>query len=170
MAKNDQQEAYERCLTNSLARVVEFLKFAETKNAAVLTFASAWLLAGLSFLTGTSAEHLAWRPAFLLAMCLFAASALAALFSFLPKLDLGKHHRDPERAKALLFFGDAATFEPWAYRDRVRQRYQPPQEHSATESYLDDLAVQIVVISQITVRKFRIFNAAVLLVGAGALI
>ncbi|MCP4565563.1 MAG: hypothetical protein GY873_32360 [Bosea sp.] len=167
MAKNDQEESYERCLSTTLGRVIEFLKFAETKNAALLTFSSAWLLAGISFLSGSSPHHMAWRTAFVVAMCFFAASALVAIYSFLPRLHLGRHHQDPEQKKALLYFGDAATFEPAAYRERVSERYRPPEKHSVTQSYVDDLAVQIVVVSKITARKFRIFNIAACLVAIG---
>lgn len=167
MAKDDQEESFERCLTATLGRVVEFLKFAETKNAALLTFSSAWLLAGMSFLSGPNAQNYGWRFAFSVAMCFFAASAAIAVYSFLPKLDLGKHHQDPERKKSLLYFGDVSTFEPAAYRERVNERYRPPEDHSATQSYLDDLAVQVVVVSQIAARKFRIFNISACLVGLG---
>ncbi|MDR9820597.1 adenylate/guanylate cyclase domain-containing protein [Rhizobium hidalgonense] len=46
--KNDQQEAFERVLVTSLARVLDFLKFAEAKNAALLTFASAWIIGSIN--------------------------------------------------------------------------------------------------------------------------
>jgi hypothetical protein len=36
------REAFGDMLSAALARVVDFLKFAEAKNAALLTFASAW--------------------------------------------------------------------------------------------------------------------------------
>jgi hypothetical protein len=45
MTTKEQREALEKTLTGTLSRTVDFLKFAETKNAALLTFASAWLLA-----------------------------------------------------------------------------------------------------------------------------
>lgn len=170
LAKDDQEEAFERGLTATLSRAVEFLKFAETKNAALLTFASAWLIAGINFLSGSNSENSPWRIAFSLAMCFFAASAATAIYSFLPRLDLGAHHRDPERKKSLLYFGDISTFEPTSYKDRVNERYRPPADHTATQSYLDDLAVQVVVVSQIAARKFRIFNVSACLVGLGLVV
>jgi hypothetical protein len=54
MAKNDQEEAFERLLTTSLARVIDFVKFAEAKNAALLTFNSAWIVAGVTLLHGSA--------------------------------------------------------------------------------------------------------------------
>jgi hypothetical protein len=41
----DNSEQLERILLASLARAIDFVKFAETKNAALLAFASAWALA-----------------------------------------------------------------------------------------------------------------------------
>ena len=157
--KNDQQEAFERVLTTSLARVLEFLKFAETKNAALLTFASAWILASVNLLNTTNMLPDEWRMSIAAALPLFALAALLALFSFLPRMALQRFHRDPEQTKALLYFGDAADFSPAAYRDRIRERYYPPDETSATRNYLDDLSIQIAVNSQITRRKLKLFHA-----------
>ncbi|MBC2804801.1 Pycsar system effector family protein [Rhizobium ruizarguesonis] len=158
--KNDQQEAFERVLVTSLARVVDFLKFAEAKNAALLTFASAWIIGSINLLNGSNKLSDDWRACFTIALPILSAAALLSLFSFLPRTLLGRFHKDPEQKKALLYFGDAATFSPAAYKDRVWDRYNPPDNESATRSYLDDLAVQIAVNSQITTRKLKIFNAA----------
>jgi len=157
--KDDQQEAFERVLTTTLTRVVDFLKFAEAKNAALLTFASAWILASINLLNGAALAS-SWRIAFSTALPFFAFSGLVTLLSFLPRTLLARFHKDPEQKKALLYFGDAATFAPAAYKERAQERYRPPENHSATQNYLDDLAVQIAVNSQITRRKLRFFLTA----------
>ncbi len=157
MAKDDQQEAFERALTSTLTRAVDFLKFAEAKNAALLTFASAWILGSVNLLNGSSPLTPDWRASFIAALPFFAAGALVVIVSFLPKTLLSRFHKDPEQAKALLYFGDAASFAPAAYRDRVRERYYPPEGESATRNYLDDLSIQIAVNSQITSRKLIFF-------------
>ena len=38
-------DAYEKILTANLQRTIDFLKFAEAKNAALLALASAWVVA-----------------------------------------------------------------------------------------------------------------------------
>ncbi|WP_439360539.1 hypothetical protein [Bradyrhizobium sp. DASA03007] len=43
--KDDQEDAFEKTLSTQLNRNIDFLKFAETKNAALLTFSSAWIMA-----------------------------------------------------------------------------------------------------------------------------
>jgi hypothetical protein len=167
--KNDQQEAFERVLTTTLARVVDFLKFAETKNAALLTFASASIVASVSNLNNTGLAD-QWRTAFSIALPLFTLAALISLYSFLPKTLLNRFHKDPDQSKALLYFGDAATFSPAAYKQRVSERYLPPENESATQNYLDDLAIQIAVNSQITKRKLAIFNSGALVILVAVLI
>jgi hypothetical protein len=166
--KNDQQEAYERVLTSSLARVVDFLKFAEAKNAALLTFSSAWILGSINLLKDPTLATI-FRTAFHVALPLFVVGAIASVLSFLPKTWLAHFHKDPEQKKALLYFGDAASFATSSYRDRIRERYYPPEGLTSTENYLDDLAIQVCVNSQITVRKLKFFNfgGVVVLVALG---
>ncbi|MBI5312988.1 MAG: hypothetical protein HZB28_07695 [Methylocystis sp.] len=157
MAKNDQQEAYEKLLSAALSRAVDFVKFAETKNAALLTFSSAWILAGVNLSSASPSQE--WRSIFGIVVPIFAVSAITAIASFLPELKLEKFHQDPEQKKSLLFFRDVATFSASAFRDRVRERYFPPDDQSAAQNYLDDLSVQIHVNSCIAVRKFKFFRA-----------
>jgi hypothetical protein len=164
MAKDDQQEGFEKVLSSTLARVIGFLKFAEAKNAALLTFASAWIIGSVNFLTGSNALSPEWRLAFTMALPLFALGALSPLISFLPKTYLPKFHKDPDQSKALLYFGDAATFAPAAYKERIRERYYPPEGETATRNYLDNLSIQIAVNSQIVTRKLSFFNAGALIV------
>lgn len=85
MAKDDQQEGFERALTSTLARVIDFLKFAEAKNAALLAFSSAWIIGSINALTKVPALPPSWQTAFTVALPLFAVSALVAMASFLPR-------------------------------------------------------------------------------------
>lgn len=162
--KNDQQEAFERVLTTTLARVLDFLKFAEAKNAALLTFSSAWIIGSINFLNGSRAIGENWVVSFTIALPLFVISGVISLISFLPRTKLMRFHKDPEQSRALLYFGDAALFETSSYRDRIRERYHPPEGETATRNYLDDLSVQIAVNSQITKRKLTMFNCAAFVV------
>lgn len=158
LAKNDQQEAFERLLTTTLSRTIDFLKFAEAKNAALLTFSSAWLLALLShadFFSSLSRLDIICDHA---CKTMFFLSALAALWAFLPRRKLPKFFRDPIAPASLIYFGDAARFDVASYVDRVKQSYFPSDEQSCTQTYLDDLAVQIAVNSRIANDKFSKFH------------
>lgn len=161
MSKNDQEEAFEKLLSSNLSRVFDFVKFGEAKNAALLTFNSAWIIASVTLLFGTNAvSEPDWVGALTLSLPLFCCSAISCVFSFFPRIALSKFHRDPQREKSLLFFGDICSFSPESYRDRIKVRYLPQEGSSATQAYLDDLAVQINVNSKIAVWKFQVFKVA----------
>lgn len=170
MAKDDQQEAYERILASTLLRTIDFLKFAETKNAALITLSSAWMLGSVNLLNGTNPSTEGWRIGLICALPLFAAAAAIGLISLLPITILSMFQEKADGDKALLYFGGAAEFAPAAYISRFRERYFPPPETSATVNYLDDLAVQIAVNSQIVRRKLRCFHVGALVILAAILI
>lgn len=156
MPKNDQQEAYEKLLSASLTRTIDFVKFAEAKNAALLTFSSAWILASVNISCTSPSQE--WRWLFGIVVPIFVVSAIIAIISFFPELKLEKFHQDLEQRKALLFFRDVAKFSSASFRDRLNERYFPPEGQSATQNYLDDLSVQIHINSCIAVWKFRLFK------------
>lgn len=157
MAKDEQQEAFEKSLSAILSRVIDLLKFAEAKNAALLTLSSAWVMASINLLGGTTISG-ELKFLFKISLPLFVIAALIAIFSFLPKINLGKALKDPARGKSLLYFGDIATFPVLAYKDFVRERYYPVNGETSTCNYLDDLSVQIAVNSRIAKTKFHLFN------------
>ncbi len=157
MAKNEQQEAFEKLLSATLTRTIDFVKFAEAKNAALLTFSSAWILAGITLASNPQLQE--WKTVFVAGTMTFVIAAATSICSFLPKTNLAKLHADPEQSKSLLYFGDIASFgSAGVYKERVNTRYMPPENMSATQAYLDDLAVQIHVNSKRATEKFNFFN------------
>jgi hypothetical protein len=164
MTKEERREVFGDVLSAALARVVDFLKFAEAKNAALLTFASAWTFASINILTGERAPVGIVGGAFRLALVLFTVAAVVAVISFLPRLNLHALHRDPTQLKNLLYFGHIAEFDTSVFRTRIQERYLAQGDQSVTDQYLDDLTVQIAVNSKITRRKFVMFNVGAALV------
>jgi hypothetical protein len=164
MTTAEQEKAFDAVLTACLARTVDFVKMAEAKNAALLAFASAWIVAIVNLLSGKNALPLNYGTALIAALPLFAITAILCIASFLPRM-LRHFHRPQDNSKNLLFFGDVSSFEVAVFRERISERYMPAEGHSFTTSYLDDLCVQISVNSKIAVRKFKFFNG-----GAGAII
>jgi len=96
----------------------------------------------------------------LLALPLFASTAIIAIFSFLPRLNLSRSIGKTFRRENLLFFGDVATMSIEGYEKAVRESYRPEADHSVTDNLISDLSVQIVVNSGIADRKFKLFNRA----------
>ncbi|HKS18792.1 MAG TPA: Pycsar system effector family protein [Bradyrhizobium sp.] len=158
MPTSEHREALDDALSATLSRTIDFLKFAETKNAALLTFSSAWLVALSNLLASDRLPDRGPRTVVAAAMLFFTAAALAAIFSFLPKLKLGSFQRDPERQKSLLYFGDISEYEATAFATRFAERYGRDVEQAISDAYLQDLAVQVSANSVITFRKYKIFN------------
>lgn len=157
--RDDQEEAFEKILSSQLARTIDFVKFAETKNAALLTFSSAWIIGAINLLTGQATLPLDYNVAFGAALPLFAVAGLICIVSFVPQV-LARFYEPASDAKSLLYWGDIATIPLAQFHERVTERYKPGDDHSVTERYLDDLCVQISVNARIAVRKFSLFNVA----------
>src|ERR1700739_3014702 len=107
-----QKEALGELLTANLSRVIDFLKFAEAKNAALLTFSSAWIVASINLLSSGHSFPPGILSALAIALPLFVISALVAIWSFLPRRKLAKLHRDPKQSKSLIYYGAISTFDP----------------------------------------------------------
>ncbi len=156
--KND--EIYEKILTANLQRGIDFLKFAEAKNAALLAICSAWVLAMINL--ACSDKEIPDRLKFLLPFILIFSliAAILAIISFLPRLNLpwflgGK--RAGPHPKNFLYYGDIASVTVKTFEEDISSRYMPTSEAFQAE-YLHDLVVQISVISDITTRKMFLFR------------
>lgn len=161
MAKDDQEEAFEKELSALLSRVLDSQKFAEAKNASLLVLDSAWAVASANLLFSRQYVPSSLATALAIAFPFLLASGLVCLISLIPKLNLNRLLRSgPFREPCLLYFGDIATLEPSDYLRRVRARYLPEKDRSASDYYLDDLAGQIAANSSIAARKFRFFSIA----------
>jgi hypothetical protein len=156
MAKNDQEEMFEKLMAANLARAVDYIKFAETKNAALLTFCSAWLLGIASLLSSGKTIPRFVDSGFRLGFIFFALGAVVAISSFLPRLVI--RPKNNSAAMNLLYFGDIASMLSDEFSVEIRRRYFPEKEHAITEGYVSDLAEQIYVNSQIATRKMRLFK------------
>ena len=180
---SDQEAAYERVLTANLSRVVDWVKYGDAKNAALLAFTSAWL-AGIGNLLLTAAEkHTPSVIAFLLFVSevLFLIGALCAIAALLPATDsltvLSLPRRSfrallaaqPQKLN-LLFFGDIRRLEPHAFKVGLSQRYYPKGARVVTEAYIGDLCSQTVVNARIAQRKFHLFDRGVSFVLVGLLL
>jgi Family of unknown function (DUF5706) len=172
MPQASQDSVFEALLVSTLQRVIDFLKYAEAKNGALLTFNSAWALALVGVLGSERLLPAVIRGSVSLALPFFVASGICAMASFWPRTNLpwflggrraGPHERN------LLFFGDIATLTPNEAEREFRDRYYPTKGAERRQEYLRDLVIQINVNSQIAKRKLRLFQAGMWLVGAAAI-
>lgn len=162
----------DQILTANLARAVDFVKFAEAKNAALLTFASGWLLASATVALNTTAQAC---PEIRLGLSIgapcLALAAITALSSFLPRINLRALMRSRAETTNLLFFGDIARLDAAQASEAMRTRYLAslPTGRRLSDDYFADLGCQIAINSQIAARKYGQFNWAAgwLFVGLG---
>lgn len=161
MSKNDQEEAFEKLVSANLARMIDFVKFAEAKNAALLAFCSAWIVASVNLLTGKNELPFGYNLAFTCALPFFIFAALVCVASALPRT-LGHFDKSKDRAKNLLFWGDVASFDVTAYGSQLVEQYMPQAGHIVTQVYLADLANQAAANASTAARKFKMFNIAAL--------
>ena len=166
MAKVENGEIYEKVLLGKLQRVIDFLKFAEAKNAALLTLSSALTIAiGNLLLNATLPVGIArglWT-----ALPLAMAAGLLAIASFNPQLHLPSFlggHRAGPHPRNLLYFGDIAAHTIKEYKAAMEDHYVASGK--LTAQYFDDLLIQIHVNSSITHRKMRLFQVGAMLFGA----
>lgn len=165
-------EAYEKVLIANLQRTIDFLKFAETKNAALLALSSAWVVATINLECSGKTIPDILAVSVILASLFSLCAALLALISFMPKLHLpgflGGKKAGPH-APNLLFFGDISALTAKSFETEIRTRYLP-EGKMPREEYLHDLTVQINVNSQITMRKMRLFRRGIWFIAAGGIV
>ena len=155
-----QREAFEKILNANLGRIVDLIKFAETKNAALLTFSAFWILALINLLASGRTLPNGFTGAFLVALPVFAVSAFVCVMAFLPKIDIQHRHIASESYKNLLFFSDIAQVQLADYEEAVRSRYFPEAGIVIGATYIRDLAREVAVNARIAERKFRLFHWA----------
>jgi hypothetical protein len=174
MGKPETKEYCDRMLQQNLERAIYFLRFAEAKNAALLTLASALAIALANILLAPALPD-AIKVGLWFVLILVMTAGVIALSAFMPRLNLlsflGGHPAGPH-SKNLLYFGDIASLTIKEFRGMLEERYGVPCSGIKPE-YIDDLIVQLLVNSQITDRKMRVFRAGcgmMAMAGAGAIV
>ena len=166
--------ALEDQLTKLLESVIDWLQFAESKNTGIVGLISTALGVIVSFLlAGPAVPTLAGIGLAVGAGTLMIA-LLLAVASFLPATHLERYlvgaHDPPGPGVNLLFYGHLARYDPHALVRAVASHYgEVPADEVVVSKFASDLAGQIVTNARITVRKLRLYRAALLLFASGVL-
>jgi hypothetical protein len=174
MASHPSREV-EAQLSGLLDQVVDWLQFAESKNTGGVALTATALSVIVSFaLFGPTLPTLA-RVGLGVGSVALMLSLLLTVASFLPSTNLEKHlvgeRERPTARDNLLYYGHLARYEPRALVEALAELYfAQPGETYAPSKLAMDLAAQVVTNARITVRKFALYRAAVLLFGGGILI
>lgn len=153
-------------LRHLLSLVNEWLRFAEAKNGVLFGANAGLAFSYLGFLAGDIPFENCWVNLYISnGVILFALSAIVALLSFLPSLEIPK--KNSENIIGIdnpLFFGHLRRYT----HDSLIQLLSEEMEAkpSKLEKYYSE---QIVVNSEIAWRKYQFFNAATVMMLSGIL-
>ena len=172
---SDIKRDVERQLSELLARVIDWLKFAEAKNTGAVGLSSTGLGVIVTFLVaGPPIPTLAGVGLAIGAVALM-LSLLLTVASFLPSTNLEKHlvgeRERPTSRDNLLYYGHLARYEPRALVEAIAEMYFDQEGETYAPNKLDiDIAAQIVTNARITVRKLALYRYSLLLFGFGVLV
>lgn len=163
--KEDQIEE----LYSVLNQVIDWLKFAESKNGALLAAESAAIFAFFSAFSQIQYSYFSiWGLIYLgiLLVCLF-VSLLYCLISFIPDLNLSFKEKinDCSEDNNLCFFAHIAELSPEEYLSRFYEKREI--KFKEINKFELDLAQQIVINSKIACRKYKLFEIAIKFTFAG---
>jgi Family of unknown function (DUF5706) len=169
------QAAMEARLADLLNRVIDWLKFAETKNTGAVGLSSAAVGVVISFALFGPSVYLPVGIGLGIGAVCMGLSLLLSVASFLPSTNLERHLTGPrERPKPgdnLLYYGHLARYEPRALAIAVAEHYfDQEMDQMAPSKLAVDFAAQIITNSRITVRKLKFFQYSIILFGLGVLV
>ncbi|SHK59206.1 Pycsar system effector family protein [Alicyclobacillus tolerans] len=139
-------------------KVNDWLKFAEAKHVAIITFDTAALFGLISLLTNSSIATAIKVPVTIFVMGI-AISLLISLFSFSPITNSSKIIRTEggiAKNDNLLYFGDISKYESPQYKEALKEKFK-----CQLSEWEGQLADQILINSKIVMRKFKLFNWSV---------
>nr|VFK32000.1 MAG: hypothetical protein BECKMB1821G_GA0114241_11002 [Candidatus Kentron sp. MB]VFK35024.1 MAG: hypothetical protein BECKMB1821I_GA0114274_10962 [Candidatus Kentron sp. MB]VFK77117.1 MAG: hypothetical protein BECKMB1821H_GA0114242_11012 [Candidatus Kentron sp. MB] len=147
-------------LENTLDRTIDMVKYAEAKHAILMGFAGASIF-GFSklFLPGIDTVNILYIYYF--AFVAFSGLAIViSLFSFVPVFGntINENRNNQDHSVNPVYFGDAARCVPGSYMKVLEDALKNGAKPSA--NYL--IAEEIVMNSKIAMRKFRMFNLALM--------
>ena len=147
-------------LKNIFTNINDWLKFAETKAAALLTGNGLLIFGLLRTIKGQEISSIQMLMIYFV-MLLLTLSLLSCLISFIPSLKLPwlVISKRPTENDNLLFFGDAAKYDSKSYLEKLFSSTEKPEKSfSVFENYY---AEQIIANSIIALKKFRLFTFAI---------
>ena len=165
--------AFEKILTANLQRALDFQKYAEAKNAALLTIASAWVIAIINLISSGKRLPDGLNTCVYFVLPLSICAGILAMISFLPRTNLPKFLGGKQAGphpKNLLCYGDISLLPLKTFEQDITARYCTVAQTDLSADYIHDLIVQISVNSLITMRKLKFFRYGMILICLAALV
>lgn len=143
--------------------VNNWLKFAESKNAALLVANSVFIFQVFRILTDNKNTGRFVYICLLVCVVLAAISACLCLLSFIPKISIPSSCTGecvPEENANLIFYGHIAKFTFKRYWEALRTQNIISEEY-VQDKFLAAIANQIVINSKIALTKYIFFKIAI---------
>lgn len=145
--------------------ITEWIKFAEAKNAALLTFNGVLLFGILKVVESNNSLITSLSKVLYISSAILILNIGYILFSFLPLLNHSKKIQNiqsntSESNENLIFYGDLYKLTPDIFLNKVKTKYNLT-DTTNERPYFKDLSTQIITLSFLAVRKYKIFRNAV---------
>jgi len=150
-------------LLNLQDKVNDWLKFAEAKNGVLIGLDEVMIFGVIQAFIADKSPLKEFHYSVCIVVLLITLSLLLALTSFLPKLQLTHFvHGSPcPESDNLLYFGHIAKYSPDLFFIEFSKFFEGNDQELVGEQTQKQYIGQIVMNSQITMRKFGHFNYAV---------
>ena len=148
-------------LKEILNNVIDWLKFAEAKNATFIAFNGAGIIGICSFIKDIPENYLFRKSYIFFLLIIFLISTIILLISFIPVLTpLNHKHKYTNRNSNVIFFGDLSQLTT----EELLKKYCKNKKFKDIDK---DIAAQIIINSRIALRKFTYFKYAIWLIVIG---
>jgi hypothetical protein len=158
-------------LFSILQLINDWLKFAEAKNAVLLTFCGAGITAVITYLSASENVPNSLRIGLVISMSLLCIGSLICSLSFLPKTDMdhfiwlkAKPNRNPKLqlkdTDNFYFFNDLKKYSSVDLLDSINRLYCEGKSIKPYRKEDLDIANQITINAEIASKKFMFFRAA----------
>jgi hypothetical protein len=151
--------------------VNDWLKFAEAKNAILLTFSGAAITAISAYLAAVKETAPSLQLGLIFSLILLGICSLVCAISFLPKTNLENiawQRLKPSRKRGITvrdtdnfyFFGDLRRYEPVELVDAINKFYLEGLAVDPRKKENVDIAIQLIINADIASIKFGLFTCA----------
>lgn len=142
----------------------DMVKYGETKNATLIVFNGAIIVGMIKIINDTQVPYLSYFLFYIIAMC--GISIFISFSALIAKVKNSINNRPFPSEDLSLFFATFARMRP---DDLIRKLKTEYDCEPSNTNYEMDLARQVIITSQIALRKFKFFNIAIAFTLAGLL-
>jgi len=145
----------------SLSLTIDWLKFAENKNATLIAANGAAIFGILSLFGSSATSNTLYLIYTYQAVVFLFLSAIFCLLSFVPQVDIPwlDSTQTPKEGDNLLAYADIANYDSKHYLQAMHK--QVAVDLKEVDPFEEDLAELIITYSRIALRKYSLFNLGI---------